>query len=1400
MNAPRFTDSPEQAKVVNAPTGDDVLVVAGAGSGKTYTMTRRIINLSAQGVPAERILGLTFTRKAASELLSRVSAAVLADGGDERFANRAFLKPEVSTYDAFFQTIVRQYGLLVGFDQNTQPLSQAGAIQLATTVVGRHMDILFEQDLGAFKTVVNGVLGLSHAIGNAMIGGSTTTMDEAIGRVRAWDQAFLAQLDIAIGDTPVPDEAPKAKVPTKNKKDTEETFAAKQEEYRAQLRDICVYKCAQLRDVTRRRETLLTLVEEYEREKRVQNMAEFSDFTIAAYQLVARFPSIGERYRRRYTHVLLDEYQDTSTTQAMLLATLFHPQSDADADRSSSRWREAARSAGGRSKDGVGLSRSAVNAVGDPFQSIYAWRGASPGAFRMFQKDFGMPADAKPYPLSVTRRNTCIVLRAANNLTEPLRIPPRRAGSSLMREVDVANLSAMDNAAEGTIGVLGFATFGQEADAVARFAKQAIARYRKDAAATAASDTPHVAVLFRGKTHMAQFAQELERAGLTTLVVGYSALLERPEVQDLIALLHAAADHTDSASLMRLLATPRFGLGSESLTRLAGMAEDLDSQCRYRALVESGIIGSGSDGARADDGHDEATVPTSIDSGLVSEADGGSDIATFADPQVKAIVKQYRDRVPHAVFLIDMMMRDDLPSLLSRRGGFDETTSHRIIQAGEVLQRVHAVTNHPLKEVIDAAVRALNLDIDTIVAQAVKNPSQPVNPTQARSPLQSVAALVDTYTQEIVEGVNPTLRGFMSWVDSLGQIEEDTAAVPDTPADVVLMTIHQAKGLEWDAVAVVSMQSGVFPSNQGGLHVELDAEHPGGGAGESWTPPEYKATVRSWADDPAAVPAPVRVDAGILPRFPHDANPDDAPVETLRALDDVEVIDDEFYGDLRSKDIGDDMDVADPSSWYLTQEEEYGRRLLADERRLAYVALTRAKKDALLTYSQYSILDRDPSQYLNRPGKRPSASKPSVFWTEMQDSLCHESGLVSACKSGSAGYSENADAIADSSPDLAVAGAASGASAHPSLDQLGVDRPQGFFVGDHATEYERDVVEEAWNAPLEEREQGGGPTWPAKLSEETLSKLTGGMSGDSGLVTDDPDSLLARARMLVEDPDLMPWSFGRGEREIDRYVRRQAEHLLEHGRQNVTALQVRAGHMTQREERGYWRGLIRPIPRVASPAAEAGTLFHAWAEQFINAYGDGQSIDADGIGAYDSSSIETGTAGTCREPVTRESLLHDLSELEMKSDTLTAKERQLTVWQRRLAESTWSERRPAWAERQIVVSIPQLGDVIVNGKLDAVFHGGLDANDPTKQYTIVDWKTGRKPRKPQDIEHKLVQLDWYRLLLSYIEHVPLDRIDATLYYLSEPDEGARELHARAKTEQEILAELSSGIPEGSDND
>ena len=101
--------SAEQQRIVDADANANVIVVAGAGSGKTFTMTERVIHLIHEGVPPEHILGLTFTNKAASELLSRVSKAVLDDArerareGGPHPARLAFMKPDVRTYDAFFQ-------------------------------------------------------------------------------------------------------------------------------------------------------------------------------------------------------------------------------------------------------------------------------------------------------------------------------------------------------------------------------------------------------------------------------------------------------------------------------------------------------------------------------------------------------------------------------------------------------------------------------------------------------------------------------------------------------------------------------------------------------------------------------------------------------------------------------------------------------------------------------------------------------------------------------------------------------------------------------------------------------------------------------------------------------------------------------------------------------------------------------------------------------------------------------------------------------------------------------------------------------------------------------------------------------------------------------------------------
>ncbi|UDG86205.1 ATP-dependent DNA helicase [Bifidobacterium pseudocatenulatum] len=1385
----KFTDSPEQAAVVQAPSYADVVVVAGAGSGKTYTMTRRIITLIEQGVSPEKILGLTFTRKAASELLSRVSAAVTRDQRERglKSANMTFLKPEVSTYDAFFQSIVRQYGLLVGFDQNTQPLSEAGAMQLIHTVLDRHMDDLmaFDGDLKSFNTIAGNVFALSNAISGAMIGGDCTSFDEAVQRVRDWDEAFVEQIAKALDGETVPTEEPKSpKLPKRLKKDSDADYEKKLEKYRELGHDMCVFNSAQLAFVAKQRDLLLDLVLDYHAEKRACNMAEFSDFTIAAFQLVSRFPSIGAAYRKRYSHVLLDEYQDTSTTQAALLSALFHADD---------------------------THRSAVNAVGDPFQSIYAWRGASPGAFRMLQHDFGMDATSRPFALTVTRRNSRMVLEAANNLTKPLRLPARRLSSSLMREVDVPALVNTDEAPEGTVGVLAFDTFGQEVDAVVRFAKHAIALHTpssRDLDNGMKDNRPHVAVLFRSKGIMSQFAEALERAGLTTLVVGRSALLERPAVQDVFALLRVVSDHTDSAALMRLLATPRFSISANDLQALADTAEQVNTMCRYRALVSAGIVQEQSN---------KEEKPENLGIYGVTPKSGPS------DAEIRAIVREYRDQVPNAVFLVDLMLRDDLAELIDGRVSREGTKE--VLRAADAIRQVQRMLGHPLPEVVREAIVALNLDIDMQLAEHMRGGQADAtldasHVALAKSPIDAVMKLVDTYIQEIASQGVPSLRAFISWVDSLRDASEENAVAPDVPVDVVLMTVHQSKGLEWDAVAVVGMTDGGFPSNKGdNLSVVVDETHLNGFQDGVWTPPEYHENAKTWLTNPAAVPVPVRVDADILPRFPHDALVGWNPLEALEALEDAEIIDDEVFGTLRTMNV-DDMEGVDPDGLYLTQSEEYGRRLHADERRLAYVALTRARYEALLTYSETNVESRDPRAV----GERKQVAKPSNFWQEVYDSMLN---IVSRADEPSnlgdiAEVEDGVDAVFSGD---GISGNNASENGISSLHSIGVPLPSGYFVGEHACDFEDAVVGDAWNAPLEPLEGERFLPWPCDLTEETCEMLrssadqvrdamvAGAADLDTGVgadaVADDvalgsAGSLLHCAQLLVDDGNLMPDMLADASQDaFDRSVRAQGEKILASGRQNVTSLQARAGMMNDRGARAYWRGLVRPIPNVASPAAQLGTQFHAWAERFImadvdiacivgGAEGDGNTRVAElrssmlaeiernnGMRSQENNAVVENAAGNTTENAMENNALFD--------------------WQQRLATSTWARRKPAWAERQIVVNVPQLG-TIVNGKLDAVFFGGLDGADRSKQYTIVDWKTGKKPRKKEEIQKKLAQLDMYRILLSAMEGVPLTAIDACLYYLSEPIEGDRQLNAADKTEEEILAELSYGIPEQSDND
>lgn len=1330
QTAVKRTDSVQQARIIDAPTDDDVLVVAGAGSGKTYTMQRRITTLIERGVPAERIAGLTFTRKAAGELQQRVSQAV-ADMG-----SASWLKPTICTYDSFFRALVSQYGLLVGMDPNLQPLSAAGARQLMSDVLA---DTIDDMIAGGYLGGVGGdgsggsddasgegdgqrrypswsglcadALQLAADMASNMIGEGCEDMRAAVTRLRAWNDTYLAWLNQAIG----------SQVPSGSSRDIGPMLLAKHDALLEVLHDKRVEQCVNLRQTAQYRQALLILVEAFEQRKRERGVAQFSDFTIAAYQLVTRLPAIGQTYRERYSHVFLDEYQDTSTTQATVLSKLFHVPGNRE-------------------------TSSAVTAVGDPFQAIYAWRGASPGAFRMFLRDFEMP-HARPYSLSQTRRNDHMVLDVANAVTAVLRSTPSRASSAALKEVDVPELSVWQEgdfqAGQGSVGVLRYSTLGQQIDGVVRFACDVVARYHTDdeggQAAQAGSGEPAVAILFRSKTDMQRYADALELAGLRTTVVGRSQLLEQPSVRDVLALLRMVSDHTNSAAALRLLATPRFAMNGDDLRIVADTARRLDLERRFQGLV---------------------------DAGLVSAADGRE----YSWSERKAAVREHAQSVPPVVLLTDVLLRDDVDELLAHTA-MSPAGRQAVVRAASMIRRVHDVVGRPVGQVMREAIAALDADVDVMVAQAVQSPGTLHDPLQAQAALRSLLALVDTYGNELSgQGLSVSLAGFLAWLDADDALSQDEVPTLDGSTDVVLMTVHQSKGLEWNAVAVVDMDKDHFPPKRSGTRIDMDENHPGGWRDGRWEAPRYRELAQhSWISDAVLVPTPVRVDAGILPALPPTfLDSGDARVDEIGAM---------MFGPIRTKDgvpLDEDGEAVNEDACALSQAEEYGRRAHADERRLLYVALTRARHEVLVTCCASRSLQLTPQSR----GK----TQPSVFWQEINDIVRGVQGVMCDCQGVDVAREPDADA--------------------PSLCGRGVALPSMALVGQQAQHWAQCLVEDAWVGPMGTVARACEELpWPCPMSDAVGTLLRdaamavgrassqGNAAADGGGDADDMDNagpLTSLALRLCANDDVMD-AYG-DEASVRRRVRERGLHIVSAGRQNVTALQARTGQLSDEQSDEYWRAVVRPIPRIASPLAQAGTRFHDWAERFVLADCDAGEQTEGGVGT-----------------VSRASML-----AQLQADEEAAAQGQTTVqprelaWRRRLAQSRWARRVPVWAERQIVTCVRELDDAVVVGKLDAVFAGGLGEHTTDDEhgalYTIVDWKTGRKPRDPEDVARKLAQLDWYRLLLARMEGVPLHRIDATLYYVSEEREADRELHALAKTEREILDELADGIAAPDDND
>ncbi len=273
--------TPQQRAVIEAPLGP-ALVVAGAGSGKTETMAMRVLWLLANHrVAAPEILGLTFTRKAASELAERIrerlrtlAAVGLADGYDP------FDPPVVSTYNAFANGLYRDHAVRIGRDAEGVVLGEASAWQLARRIVLESRDPrLGDLDLGADR-ITQLVLDLGNGLGEhaadpVAVGAMATAYRRTVDELpRGGRAAYQAEVDDAL--------VPARTLPV-----------------------------------------LLPLVAAFREAKRSAGAVQYSDQVALALDITAAAPDVIADLRERHRVVLLDEYQDTSVVQTRLLARLF---------------------------------------------------------------------------------------------------------------------------------------------------------------------------------------------------------------------------------------------------------------------------------------------------------------------------------------------------------------------------------------------------------------------------------------------------------------------------------------------------------------------------------------------------------------------------------------------------------------------------------------------------------------------------------------------------------------------------------------------------------------------------------------------------------------------------------------------------------------------------------------------------------------------------------------------------------------------------------------------------------------------------------------------------------------------------------------------------------------------
>jgi len=443
--------NPEQRRAV-LHEGSPLLIVAGAGSGKTAVLTRRIAYLlAARDVGPGQVLAITFTNKAAAEMRERVVALV---GPRAR-------SMWVSTFHSTCVRILRNQAALINGLNSNFSIYDADDSRRLLQMIGKDMGL----DIKRYSPRL-----LANAISN--LKNELTDPEQALANLSDDEHA---------------DELAR---------------------------------------------TVAAVYSEYQRRLRIANALDFDDLIGETVAVLQAFPQIADHYRRRFRHILVDEYQDTNHAQYVLVRELVGRDLEVGED---------------------GVPPGELCVVGDADQSIYAFRGATIRNIEDFERDY---PNATTILLEQNYRSTQNILSAANSVI---------ARNSGRREKRL-----WTDAGEGEL-IVGYVADNEHDEA--RFVAEEID------ALTAGSGITYndVAVFYRTNNSSRSLEEVFIRAGIPYKVVGGVRFYERKEIRDVVAYLRVLDNPGDAVSLRRILNTPRRGIGDRAEACVAVYAENTGS-------------------------------------------------------------------------------------------------------------------------------------------------------------------------------------------------------------------------------------------------------------------------------------------------------------------------------------------------------------------------------------------------------------------------------------------------------------------------------------------------------------------------------------------------------------------------------------------------------------------------------------------------------------------------------------------------------------------------------------------------------------------------------------------------------------------------------------------------------